>query len=245
MTRIFQALFRSVLDLFHPRMLLLLFVPPLLSLAVWIGLGYAFWDSFLGFSQSFTEKYFFSQQAPTWMTDWVSLSPDSVATALTVGIAFLLLVPLVILSSMLITSVVAMPAVLAYMGKYFPGLEKRGSGVLIGSVGNLVKASVIYLGLWLVTLPLWVIPGLAVALPLLLNGFLNYRLFAYDSLGDYASPRELKLLLNRRRVDFLLLGVLLSALVLIPPFFLILPVYSSLCFARFSLLELQEFRKRA
>jgi hypothetical protein len=46
-------------------------------------------------------------------------------------------------------------------------------------------------------------------------------------------------------VDFWLLGVITSALVLVPPLFLILPIYSALCFARYSLLELQDYRKKS
>lgn len=242
MMRIFQALGRSLLDLFHPRMLLLLFVPPVLSLILWGGLGFLFWDFILQVSHEFAQRFLFTQDIPAWMVEWFSVTPTSVATALAVVVAILLLIPLTVLTSMLVTSIVAMPAVLAYVGKSFPGLERRGRGVLVASTRNLVKSSLIYLTLWVVSLPFWMIPGMGVALPLLLNGYLNYRLFAFDALGDYASARELKVLLNRKRVDYLLLGVLTSALVLIPPLFLILPIYSALCFTRYSLLELRDFR---
>ncbi len=244
MLRIFQVLGLALLDLFHPRMLLLLLLPPLVSLFTWTGLGWAFWDRFIQISRMLSGRFLFTSEFPPWIVDWFSVTPDSVATVLAVVVAFLLLIPLVILTSLLITSVVVMPAVLAFMGRSFPDLEKRGSGILIGSAQNLVKASVIYGGLWVLSLPLWMIPGLGVAIPLLLNGYLNYRLFAYDSLGDYASPRELKVLLYRKRLDFLILGVIISALLLVPPLFFILPIYSGLCFARFSLLELQDFRQR-
>jgi hypothetical protein len=245
MLRLFKALIRSLLDLFHPKMLLLLLVPPVLSLIVWGGLGFVFWDSLLTISQSIGEKFLFTQSIPPWMMEWFAVTPTSVATALAAVIAVLLILPMAVLTSMLITSVVAMPVVLAYVGKSFPGLEKRGSSVLVGSFKNLFKSSLIYLLLWLISLPFWMIPGLGVALPLLLNGYLNYRLFAYDALGDFASPRELKVLLNRKRVDFLLLGVITSALLLLPPLFLILPIYSALCFARYSLLELHDLRLKA
>ena len=244
MPRILQALWLSILDLFHPRMLLLLLLPPVLALALWTGLGYAFWDRIMAASLFLSEKYIFSQGIPPWLIDWFSLTPASVAQAFALVISFFLLIPLIFLTSLLITSIFAMPLVLRHMGKSFPDLEKRGSSVLVASTQNLLKASVIYGGLWVASLPLWMIPGLGVALPLLLNGYLNYRLFAFDSLGDFASTRELKLLLHRKRIDFLLLGVIISALLLIPPLFFILPIYSALCFARFSLLELEALRAR-
>lgn len=245
MIRIFQALGRSVIDLFHYKMLLLLFLPPVGSLILWGALGFLFWDQLLVFSHFFGEKFLFIQAIPPWMTEWFSITPSSVTTALAGVLAILLILPLTILTSMLITSVVAMPVVLRFVEAQFPKLEKKGRGAFIASTKNMIVSSVIYLVLWVVSLPFWMIPGLGVALPLLLNGYLNYRLFAFDSLADFASPREIQVLLGRKRIDFLLLGVMTSALVLIPPMFLILPIYSALCFARYALLELQELRLKS
>jgi CysZ protein len=244
MIRIFQALLKSVLDLFHPRMLMLMLLPPLGALILWGSIGYIFWDQLLIFSQSFGERFLFSQSIPPWVTEWFALTPGSVATALASLIAFLLILPLTILTSMLITSVVVMPIVLGYIGGKFPELEKRGKNALVGSTKNMIISSVIYLVLWVCSLPLWMIPGLSIALPLFLNGYLNYRLFAFDSLADFASPREIQVLLGRKRIDFLILGVTTAALVLVPPLFLILPIYSSLCFARYAILELKDLRSR-
>lgn len=244
MIRIFQALGRSLLDLFHYKMLLLLFVPPMLSLVLWGSLGYAFWDRLLVFSQFFGEKFLFVQDIPPWMMEWFSVTPSSVTTALAWVIAILLILPLVLLTSMLVTSVVVMPIVLTYVAGSFPNLEKKGRGAFVASTRNMIVSSLIYLGLWMISLPFWMIPGLGVALPLLLNGYLNYRLFAFDSLADFASPREMQVMLGRKRVDFMLLGVITSALVLLPPLFFILPIYSALCFARYALLELRESRVR-
>ncbi len=244
MIRIFQALLKSIVDLLHPRMLMLLLLPPLGALMLWGGIGYAFWDQLLVISQSFGEKFLFIQSIPPWVTEWFALTPGSVATALAGLIALLLIIPLTILTSMLITSIAVMPIVLAHIAQKFPELEKRGKNALIGSTRNMIVSSIVYLILWVCSLPLWMIPGLSIALPLFLNGYLNYRLFAYDSLADFASPREIQVLLGRKRIDFLILGVITSALVLVPPLFLILPIYSALCFARYALLELKDLRSR-
>ncbi|MEZ0390674.1 MAG: EI24 domain-containing protein [Pseudobdellovibrionaceae bacterium] len=244
MTRLLGAFFRSILDLFHPKMLLLLLVPPLLALFVWGGLGYVFWDELLAFSHSFASKFLFSQEMPRWMVEWFSLTPEAVATGIAVVMALLFLLPMIVLTSIGITSVVVMPIVLSYMQRYYPGLERRGKGILRASIRNLIKSSLIYIVLWVVSLPFWMIPGFSVALPLLLNGYLNYRLFVFDILAEYSTPREIQVIMNRKRVDFLLLGVLTSALFLIPPLFLILPIFSALCFARYTLLELQDLRAR-
>lgn len=243
MKSLFQAFFRAWVDLLHPKMLMLLFIPPLVALIFWGVLGYVFWDELLVLSGGFSEKFLFAKEIPPWMSEWFSVTPESVATGLAIIIAVLFLIPMTVLTSMLITSIVAMPIVLNYMRKYFPQLERKGRGALRASIRNLIISSVIYLVLWIVSLPFWMIPGLGIAIPLLLNGYLNYRLFVFDALADYASPREMKVLLNRKRVDFLILGVIVSALVLFPPMFLIFPIYSALCFSRYSLLQLQDLRK--
>jgi CysZ protein len=242
MMSILKSFSLAFLDLFHSRILALLFVPPIVSVVVWGGLGYIFWSQLLMLSQVFTRQFLFNQQMPTWMIDWFAITPDGVATALAAFVSIALLLPMVVLSSVLLTSVLAMPVVISRVGKDFPQLQKTGASTLIASVPNLVKASLIYLILWVLTLPLWMIPGLGVAIPILLNGYLNYRLFAFDTLGDYAGADEIRSLLARKRVDFLLVGVIIAVLYLILPLFLILPVYSALCFARFSMEELQEFR---
>lgn len=239
---IIKALFKSLLDLFHPKMLLLLFVPPLVALGLWGGLGYLFWDELLVLSHQFSQKFLFVQEIPPWMIEWFSVTPETVATGLAIIMAILFLLPMIVLTSMALTSLLVMPVVLSYMKQSFPNLEKRGSGVFVASIKNMVISSVIYICLWVVSLPFWMIPGLGVALPLLLNGYLTYRLFVFDVLGDYASLREIKVLSGRKRVDFLILGVIISALVLFPPLFLILPIYSALCFTRYTLMELQELR---
>jgi hypothetical protein len=243
MIRILQALGRSVLDIFHPKMLLLLFLPPLASLFLWSVLGYVFWDRLLVFSHFFGEKFLFIQDIPPWMMEWFSVTPSSVATALAGILALLLIMPLAILTSMLLTSVLAMPVVLKFVSSKYPDIAKKGQGALVASTKNLIVSSFVYLVLWVLSLPFWMIPGLGVALPLLLNGYLNYRLFAFDSLVEHASPGELKILLGHKRIDFLILGVVISSLVLIPPLFLILPIYSALCFSRYALLELQSLRR--
>jgi CysZ protein len=225
-------------------MLMVLFVPPLISLVLWGVLGYLFWDQLLAFSQFFGEKFLFVQKIPPWMMEWFAVTPKSVTEALAAVLAILLILPMTILTSMLITSIVVMPIVLRYVARQFPKLEKRGHNAVVSSTKNLIFSSIIYLVLWVVSLPFWMIPGLGVALPLLLNGYLNYRLFAFDALADFATPREIQLLLGRKKVDFLLLGVMTSTLVLVPPLFFILPIYSSLSFARYALLELSELRTR-
>lgn len=238
-----KIIFTSLVDLFRPRILLLVLIPPLGSLALWGLLGFLFWDQILSFSQIFGEKFLFTHQIPPWMIDWFSVTPVTVATALAIVIAILLILPLAILTSVIVTSLLAMPVVISHVGQSFPNLKKDGTGVFRASVSNMIRSSFIYLILWVGTLPLWMVPGLGFAIPILLNGYLNYRLFVFDSLAEYASAKEIHDILKNKRIDFLLLGVITSMMIVFPIFYLILPVYSALCFTRLSLMELEEHRK--
>lgn len=243
MIRILQVLFRAFLDLFRPRFLALVLLPPVVSLLFWGLLAWVFWSQLLAVSQTWSQKFLFNQEIPAWVLEWFAVTPEGVTTFLAGMMVVLLIIPLTYLSSVLLTSLIVMPVVLKYMGLVFPDLEKKGSSAFVASTGNLVKCSVIYLILWLLTLPLWAIPGMSFAIPLLLNGWLNYRLFVSDSLGEYADSNEIRMLLKRRKVDFLLFGVIVSALLLFPPLFFVVPIYAALGFTRFALLELQDLRK--
>lgn len=239
-----KALFHSFLDLFRPRILMLMFVPPVASILFWALMGYIFWGPILGFAAFFGEKFLFIQSIPPWMIDWFSITPDSVVTALAGILAILLIVPLAIITSLVMTSLLVMPVVISHVSKSFPGLEKRGSGVFRASVKNLVKSSIIYVILWVITLPLWMIPGVGFAVPIILNGYLNYRIFSYDALGEHASLDEIQALMKTKRVDFFLMGILVSAPMIVIFLYLILPVYGALAFTRLALTELQSLRQK-
>lgn len=237
-----KTLGRAFLDLFRPKILMLLFVPPILSFILWGGVAYLYWDEILKIAQAYSDRFLFSGDIPTWVIQWLGLTSDSVATAVAAAIAVLLLIPLGLVTSFALTGILAMPVVLATVGRDYSNLEKKGKLKFSSSLKNLILSSLIYLIFWTLTLPLWLVPGLGFALPLLLNGYLNYRLFTYDALADYANRDEIEALLKKHRLDFLILGVILSIPLLFPPFFFILPIYSALVFTRYSLIKLERFR---
>ncbi len=94
MVRIFQVLWKSFIDLFHPRMLMLLLVPPMASLLLWGLLGYLFWDQIWSLSQSISEKVLFHPEMPKWILEWIKIDKSSIATAIAWSLSFLLIIPL-------------------------------------------------------------------------------------------------------------------------------------------------------
>ncbi len=237
-----KALGAAFLDLFRFRILLLVLVPPLASIVLWGSIAVLFWSQLMVLAQIFSDKFLYVQQIPQWVTEWFSITPALVATALAGLVAVLMVVPMAVLTSVVITQLLVMPVVVAVVETEFPTLEKKGTGWFHTSLKNTFWSSVVYLFLWMASLPLWMVPGLGFAIPILLNGYLNYRLFTFDVLIEYASRDEVKVLMKQRRIDFLLMGVVVATLMIFPLLFLVVPVYAALCFARLGMAELQTFR---
>ena len=63
-----------------------------------------------------------------------------------------------------------------------------------------------------VSLPLWLLPPLAVVLPPLIWGWLTYRVLVFDTLADFATPAERETLMQAHRTPLLTMGVLVGYL---------------------------------
>src|SRR6185312_7856201 len=114
-----------------------------------------------------------------------------------------------------------------------------------GSVGNAALALLIFVPLWLVSLPLLVFPPLYAVASLLLNAWLSQRMFRYDALAEHASAAEIATVLRGSRARLLGLGLVLSPLSLVPVFnVLVLPIYAGIAFTELCLAELAALRAR-
>jgi len=244
MTTLIHSLVRAFLDLFRPRILLLLFIPPVVAFLFWGFIAFLFWTPLLSFGAWMSTHFLNVQQLPAWTAEWLPLTPQLIATSVAGIVVFLSVLPLAFLTTLILTSVIVMPVVIRILEKEYPQLEKKGGGLnaYVSNFKNLFKTSVIYILLWLVTLPLWFLPGMNVAIPLVLNAYLNYRLFLFDALGEFGTLEEIRQLLKTKRTDFFLMGLLTSMVFLFPLSFLIGPVFTALAFTRMAFAELGSLR---
>jgi uncharacterized protein involved in cysteine biosynthesis len=158
---------------------------------------------------------------------------------------WLLLAPMILITAVLIAAVLEMPLIVSFVAaRYYPTLEKRRGGTVLGSIGNALVAVLVFAGLWIVTLPLWLTGVLVPVLPLVLAAYLNQRLFRYDALSEHASPEEFRAILEASWGRMYLLGVMLALLYYVPLLNLLVPVLSGLAFTHFGLAQLQELRQR-
>jgi len=112
----------------------------------------------------------------------------------------------------------------------------------LGSVWNALTATLIYLLLWIGTLPLWLFGVPALVLPALINGWYNDRLFRFDALCEHATRDEYRALTRQYRSSWYGLGVVAAVIQMVPIVNLISPVYSGLSFIHFGLARLTQLR---
>ena len=102
-----------------------------------------------------------------------------------------MLLPLMVVTSLLFMGVVAMPAIVRHVSaRQFPQLEKKQGGSFIGSLLVNLTGFLVFVPLWLLSLPLYAIAPVAVVAQAALWGWLTARVMSYDALSDHASEEE-------------------------------------------------------
>lgn len=235
-----EALSAALRSQLTARMLGLALIPLLASLLVWIGI-------FAGFGSEVLDVM--ARSVGGLVGPVAGETARTTVEAFIAGLgaigALLLFFPLVSATALLVTSVIAMPIALPVIAaRNYPQLERRRFGSNLGSVGNALVATVLYGTLFVITLPLWLIPLAALVLPLLIGAGLNARLFRYDALAEHADAAEYKAIRRQCRGDLFLLGLVGALLQIVPVLNLISPVYTGLSFIHYGLAELQRRRSR-
>jgi len=237
MAFIFQILRRAAADLLLPRVLSVMFLPMLGALAIWGGLAWWFGGVWLAGLDVFV--------AESLMPAWLSVSTrDWLMGFAGFMLLTLLLLPMIYITALLITSLVFMPMLVSIVAeRHFPDLVRHQGGSFAGSVGNGLYALVVYLLLWLITLPFWLLGPFGAAISVLLNAWLNQRMFVYDALSEHATAAELQQLRREGGWPLYLLAALLGLLHFVPLLNFFAPVYMGLAFTHYGLDKLAQSRR--
>ena len=122
--------------------------------------------------------------------------------------AALLLMLAAVLSALLAVAVLAMPVIVDVVAdRDFAFVAKRNGGTFAGSLRNASVALAVFLPLWLLALILLSVPPIYLAVSLLLNAWLNQRLFRYDALALHADANEIPIVIRGARSRILVLGL--------------------------------------
>ena len=232
MNTVLSAYTAALRDLWAPRMLAVMLIPPLAALLVWGVLAWALSDDWA-----------------RWVADWIATSPwlawvgklglSSVFIWGSGIMAFALLLPVMLITAVLVAEIVAMPIIVPWVSeRRFPGLQQRKGGSIVGSAVNAITTILTFAALWVVTLPLWFTGIGALVLAPVLSAYLNQRLFRYDALAEHASAEEYREIIAGAKGRLFLLGMMLAPLYYVPFVNLAAPVLSALAFTHFCLGEL-------
>lgn len=235
MNAILDAMARALRDLFSFRVLWVVIWPMLVAGLLWIALGVTFWSTFSGWITQGLDAI----GIQAWLT---GLEPIWVASGIQLIVHLLLFVPLVMMTALVITALFAMPALIRMVAERdYPQLKRENGGSLVGNLWNAALAVGVFLLLWVVTLPLWLI-GAGVIVPFIAAAYLNQRLFRYDALAEHASADEMAALSKNGPGGWWGLGLLTGLVQFVPLLNLLGPVFAALAFIHYGLARLQKQR---
>lgn len=235
MSHILSAISRAIRDLLRFKLVWIMIWPVLVAILFWLSISWLFQDSlselvYLGFG-GFGIREWLEGQAPGWLAygiQWL--------------LYILIFIPLVIVTTLIITAVFSMPELINYVSKrHYPKLARQSGGTILGGIANALYAVFIYLIIWIVTLPLWAF-GIGIIVPFIAAAYLNQQLFRYDALSEHASHDEIKQLLAENRFSLWNLGLLTGFLQYIPIINFFAPVLTALAFIHYELARLEKKR---
>lgn len=177
----------------------------------------------------------------SWLVEW---DIGWLATFFAAIAAWLGVLAVTYLIATLIAALFVMPLVLNWLAETeYRDVARLGSDATVASTVNSLTAVALYVCGFLLTLPLWLLPGAAVALPVFWLAWLNRRTFAFDAVVAHAAPGEWQRLRAEQGKPLLMLGVILSLLAYVPVLGLIAPTLAVLAYTHFVLESLRRMRR--
>ena len=262
MKLLLDSFWRACLYCLSPRVIGLSLLPFGMVVALSWLLGYLYWDDVVQSVRNGLEATVWLSQIWLWL-DGVGL--PNLKTVVAPLVVIFSVTPLVVVASLLAVSFFMTTALTRMVAeRRFATLQRKEGASFLQSVLWTLLSVVLALGAFLVTLPWWLVPPLALVLPALIWGWLTYRVLVFDVLADFASTPERRTLMARHRMAWLGMGVatglmgaapsvvwasgalFAAAFVILVPLaiwiYMLVFAFSSLWFAHFALAALQALR---
>ena len=231
MIEVFGAFTKSLRDLTRADILWQALWPPLLALALWVTVAVAVWAHGVALMARIVPGLPWSGWE--WVAHWAAI--------------FLLLATfasLTYFTAILLVAVFALPRLVTLVAaRDYPDLGRHGENVFWGSLGNTLGAGAIFVLGCVVMLPLLLIPGALLVLPLLWGSWFNQRTFRFDALAEHATPAELQRLVRDNRSRFYFAGLGTAAAAHVPLANLLAPALAALVFVHLGLAALRRQRQ--
>lgn len=235
MSLVFSALASALRDLFRFKIAWIIIWPIAVSAIFWISIAIIFKDQFY--------DLMFLMLREIGIGEWLqSLEQDWIASAVIGIMDILIFIPLIIVTTLIITAIFIMPALIKLVGnRFYPDLKREYGGTIAGTIINTILASSIFILIWLITLPLWA-TGIGFIIPFVAAAFMNQQLFRYDALSEHATKQEIATICSEHRYALWGLGLLTGLIQFVPFLNLLAPVFTALAFIHFGLDHLQQLR---
>lgn len=237
MIGITKSVLLALVSLFDRSMLWLMVWPVLVSLAFWGTMGFLLWVK--------TALWIAGQlgRLAEPLAGYLPFDFSGVLLFSAHVMLVLLFVPLVYLTALLILGMFGMEAMVDRVAeRHYPDLARRHGGGTAGSVWNSVVAVCGLVLLFMVTLPLLIVPPLWAMVPVAVMGWVNQKILRYDAIADHATPGEMAEVFKANRRGLYGLGLVLALVAYVPIIGFFAPVVFALAFIHFCLAALRELR---
>jgi len=209
-----DAFWRALASSLRPGVLLLSLVPLVIGGTLAGVLGYLFWQDATDAVADALSNWGLVGPALGWLD---AAGGQALRLVLVPLIVVGLALPVLVVVTLLLVAWLIGPRLVARVAeRRFPQLERRGTrSAWPGLVHALAAASIAMLAI-AVTLPLWLLPPLAMLLPPLIWGWLNARVMGFDALAAHASEEERRTLLRAHRGPLLAIGIATAGAATLP-----------------------------
>ncbi|MDD3354620.1 EI24 domain-containing protein [Zoogloea sp.] len=239
MKTILLSYFSAARSLARPGVLWHLLWPTLVATVLWTGLLIGSWGTLAGLGNDL-------MTAIPLVGPWLASSDGVLMVALLmfkIGLVMLAL-PIIYVTAAFLVAAIALPLMTERVAATdYADLQRRGGGSQIGSIWNALTSVLQFLVLLLLSLPLWLVPGVGLVISLILTAWLNQRAFRYDALMAHADRFELKDLPSRQSSALFGVGMVGAVLAHVPLVNLFAPALSGLAFVHYLLSALRVARR--
>ena len=227
-----EIIINSIKDLFDRKILFTSLIPIIVAAVFWGIVFFVFHSQINGFFVYITNHIPFISGA-----DWIKNIIEAIG-------GIFIYYQLLIITSTMIVGIIADKIVDRVNEKYYH-LNKQGFGSFIGSIGVTLKYNLIFIILFIISLPAMFVPGLNIFVNIILWVILIKEPIFYDSVAMYASKEEYQSLKNNQKTTTLVIAILGATLFLIPVLGIFVYIVQLLLFSNYNLKRLKELRNNA
>ena len=214
MKLLFGSFWRAVAYCLHPKVIMLSLLPLLVAGIVTLGVGYLYWESALASVRATLEHWSLVNSMLEWIS---SMLGQGFRTGIAALIVIALSIPVVVAFTLVLVGLWITPAIVTLVSRRrFGTLERRHGGSWWLGVLASFAYTIGALLMVMITLPFWLVPGLALVLPPLIWGWLTAKVMGFDALAEHASQAEREAILRAHRWPFLIMGIVCGFLCGVP-----------------------------